>query len=354
MNKLIFATSFLLVISIHKNYASILDSLRLERKDGKSYIIHKVTKGQTLFALLRKYGSSLEEFKATNPDLPLDISIGQIVKVPYVKPIKENVPVKTKKTDVSKSQVPKKEVESEPVVTKTLAKTFKVGPGMTLFSVAKKHNLSLAQLKKMNNLVLDGVQIGQILIVQEGEIIAVTKLKNEEPVRKIEKKVTETQIEISKEELKKSDKIVVDSKPVIAEKKIEFKKSIEELPKIEVKAKEVVKVAPKIEAASDTVIPVNLESGDTERKLKIEEGIAELIRVESKSGKYLALHKSAPLGTLVEVRNESNGASVWVKVIGRLPELDQNQNIIIKLSPKAMERVSPVDKKFRAKINYSL
>ncbi len=354
MNKLIFATSFLLVISIHTNYASSLDSLRLERKDGKNYIIHKVTKGQTLFALLRKYGSSLDEFKSTNPDLPLDLSIGQIVKVPYVKPIKESVAVKTKTIDFSKSQIPKKEVESEPVANRTLAKTFKVGPGMTLFSVAKKHSLTLAQLKRMNNLNSDGVQIGQILIVQEGEIIAVAKPKNEEPIRKNEKKVTEKQIEISKEELKKSDKIVVDSKPVIAEKKIEPKMAIEELPKTEVKAKEVVKVVPKIEAATDTVIPVNLESGDTERKLKIEEGIAELIQVESKSGKYLALHKSAPLGTLVEVRNESNGASVWVKVIGRLPELDQNQNIIIKLSPKAMERVSPVDKKFRAKINYSL
>ena len=76
--------------------------------------------------------------------------------------------------------------------------------------------------------------------------------------------------------------------------------------------------------------------------------------LKSKSGKYLALHKSAPIGTLIQVKNETNGASVWVKVIGRLPEVDQNQNIIIKLSPKAMARVSPVDKRFRAKINYSL
>ncbi|MES2796559.1 MAG: peptidoglycan-binding protein, partial [Bacteroidota bacterium] len=70
--------------------------------------------------------------------------------------------------------------------------------------------------------------------------------------------------------------------------------------------------------------------------------------------KYLALHKSAPLGTLIQVKNETNGATVWVKVIGRLPELDQNQNVIIKLSPRAMDRISPVDKRFRAKINYSL
>lgn len=358
MNKLIFSISFFLIFKSNSIFCSSLDSLRLEKKDGKNFVIHKVTKGQTIYALLRKYGSTLSEFKASNPDLPLEINIGQILKVPYGKPIKAIIEkskpvVVSKSTDVVNSgPVLAKESESETVTKRSAPKTFKVGPGMTLFSVAKKHSLTLSQLKKMNNLKSDGVQIGQILIVQEGEIITVQKPKI--ITEKEEKKIPEKPIEITKAEPKKSDIIVVETKPAIAEKKIEPKQTIEDSPKNDVKEKEVVKVVPKIEAAIDTVKPFGTESSDTERKVKIEEGIAELIQVESKSGKYLALHKSAPLGTLVQVRNETNGASVWVKVIGRLPELDQNQNIIIKLSPKAMDRVSPVDKKFRAKINYSL
>lgn len=360
MNKLIFSISFFLIFKSNSIFCSSLDSLRLEKKDGKNFVIHKVTKGQTIFALLRKYGSTLSEFKASNPDLPLDLSIGQILKVPYGKPIKANIekskPIVVSKntTAILNNPASTKDVEPETVTKRSAPKTFKVGPGMTLFSIAKKHSLTLSQLKRLNNLNSDGVVIGQILIVQEGEIITIPKPKGEIIAQKEEKKIPEKPIEIAKAEPKKSDIIVVETKPVITEKKIEPKKTIEDSPKSEVKVSEVEKVAPKIEAAIDTVKPFGTESGDTERKVKVEEGIAELIQVESKSGKYLALHKSAPLGTLVQVRNETNGASVWVKVIGRLPELDQNQNIIIKLSPKAMDRVSPVDKKFRAKINYSL
>jgi hypothetical protein len=85
-------------------------------------------------------------------------------------------------------------------------------------------------------------------------------------------------------------------------------------------------------------------------KKTIETGIAELIEVPDNSGKYLALHKSAPIGTLVLVKNLANNQSIWVKVIGRLPNSDGK--LIIKLSPKAFERLNAVDKRIRAEISY--
>ena len=85
-------------------------------------------------------------------------------------------------------------------------------------------------------------------------------------------------------------------------------------------------------------------------KKTIETGIAELIDVPDNSGKYLALHKSAPIGTLVLVKNLANNQSIWVKVIGRLPNADSK--LIIKLSPKAFERLNAVDKRIRAEISY--
>ena len=83
---------------------------------------------------------------------------------------------------------------------------------------------------------------------------------------------------------------------------------------------------------------------------KIETGIAELIDVPDNSGKYLALHKSAPIGTLILVKNLANNQSIWVKVIGRLPNTDNK--LIIKLSPKAFERLNAIDKRIRAEISY--
>ena len=75
-----------------------------------------------------------------------------------------------------------------------------------------------------------------------------------------------------------------------------------------------------------------------------------MIDVPDNSGKYLALHKSAPIGTLVLVKNLANNQSIWVKVIGRLPSTDGK--LIIKLSPKAFERLNAVDKRIRAEISY--
>ncbi len=52
-------------------------------------MIHKVTKGQTLFGTLRKYGTTLSEFKAANPGVDTDIKINQILRIPYFQAIKE-------------------------------------------------------------------------------------------------------------------------------------------------------------------------------------------------------------------------------------------------------------------------
>ncbi|MEY4955354.1 MAG: hypothetical protein RI981_1439, partial [Bacteroidota bacterium] len=103
-----------------------------------------------------------------------------------------------------------------------------------------------------------------------------------------------------------------------------------------------------VEAKTPTVAA---EQTDTNGMRKtIETGMAELIDVPDNSGKYLALHKSAPIGTLVLVKNLANGQSIWVKVIGRLPNTDSK--LIIKLSPKAFERLNAVDKRIRAEISY--
>ena len=94
------------------------------------------------------------------------------------------------------------------------------------------------------------------------------------------------------------------------------------------------------------------EKGPEDIKKKIETGIAELIDVPDNSGKFLALHRTAPIGTLVLVKNLTNNQSIWVKVIGRLPNGDSK--VIIKLSPKAFEKLNAVDKRVRAEISYLL
>jgi rare lipoprotein A (peptidoglycan hydrolase) len=67
--------------------------------------------------------------------------------------------------------------------------------------------------------------------------------------------------------------------------------------------------------------------------------------------KFLAFHKTAPIGTLIIVKNEANGQSVWVKVIGKL---SGNSDAIIKISSKAYDKLQAKDRRIRASINYTL
>ena len=363
--KRIFVTILItFIVSINFSYAAVLDSLRLEKVNGQYFVLHKVNKGQTLFGTLRKYGSNLTEYKAANQNVDSDIQTGQILRIPYSRPIKETVKAKLK-NDIT-------EPTNGLVKSQAAAKTFKVELGMTLFSVAKQNSTTVAELKRLNKLENETIKAGQILIVSEVEHVNEKLRQKAEVVSKSIPDIT----------VKTNDQIAVKNENAVVTKNAPIKDEIlvqKDNTNVAVKQESMLKAAPIIKAENtakvDDVVKTRIDTannkpnseinGDSQlqiikadevpnRVLQVEEGIAELIAVESKSGKYLALHKSAPLGTLIQVKNETNGASVWVKVIGRLPEVEQNQNVVIKLSPKAMERVSPVDKRFRAKLNYSL
>lgn len=98
------------------------------------------------------------------------------------------------------------------------------------------------------------------------------------------------------------------------------------------------------------VAPTQIPNAPGGKKIK-EQGIAEIIDTNTQSSKYLALHRTAPIGTLIKIQNQANDKSVWVKVIGKL---QIEGDVMIKVSPVAFEKLSPKDKRIRAEITYSL
>ena len=83
-----------------------------------------------------------------------------------------------------------------------------------------------------------------------------------------------------------------------------------------------------------------------------ENGIAAVIDGTTDSKKYLALHPTAPVGTIMRVRNEMTKLSVFVRVVGQLPATGANNNILIRLSPAAQEALGALDNKFRVELSY--
>lgn len=59
-----------------------------------------------------------------------------------------------------------------------------------------------------------------------------------------------------------------------------------------------------------------------------------------------ALHKTAPPGTLIKVRNLMNNRVTFVKVVGKLPDIEENKSITVKVSGAAAYALHVLDAKF--------
>ena len=264
--------------------ASTLDSLGLKKENNKTFLLFKVGPKQSLFSILKRYNLSLSEFKSANTDVQIPVKTGEIVYIP-LHYLEESNPA-PKVVEEKAAEIPKE------------AEIHIVAPKQGLLSVANMHKVTMAELRKWNNLTSDRLQEGQRLIVSDpaGSTSA----------------------------------MAVDKSNLLPAKS----------------------AAPAASAPAETVVAPAKEKGPEDIKKKIETGIAELIDVPDNSGKFLALHRTAPIGTLVLVKNLTNNQSIWVKVIGRLPNGDNK--VIIKLSPKAFEKLNAVDKRVRAEISYLL
>lgn len=86
-----------------------------------------------------------------------------------------------------------------------------------------------------------------------------------------------------------------------------------------------------------------------------EKGVATWIEstgIEPSGDRYYALHNSAPIGSVVKVRNLMNNRIIYAKVIGTLSESEVQEKVLIKLSAGAAERLNVLDNRFVSEITY--
>lgn len=302
-----------------------VDSVGVERVGGKIFILHKVNQGQTMFAVVRQYGTTIHALRDANPGMNDQIQSGQTIRVPYTPKNSKKEEKKDDKKELVKAEVK----ETKPAATAPVAATpapatnvpapsasssatlpangiHKVEPGQTLYRVAVKYGVLMADLRKWNNLTDDNLKDGQELIVSEKGVE-----KTAPAATPVAPKVTTTTV------VKDS----VKAKAVVPEKVV---KPVEEV------------AAPKV----------------VKSKKKSESGLAEVIETDESTSKFLGLHRTAPIGSLVEVLNEYNQEKIIVRIIGRIPDTSVNDDIVIKLSSRAFEKVSPNSKRFRAVVSY--
>ncbi len=323
----------------------VFDSTGIENKNGKTYIIHKVEPGQTLYAVMRKYQTTIKALKDANPGMKDNLSVGQVVRVPArsggspaktvikepeksdKKPDENKIvldyEIQSKTSPVLKVEEDKgKEVDTKPTATPiedtekeetTPAVTVapktglhKVEGGQSLYGIAVKYGVLMADIRRWNGLTSDQLRSGQELIVSENTYQGYLKKNKLDSVKLVEPK--------------KSNSEKVPPSPVRHEDPTNSN-----LPE------------PKI--------------ANTGKRI-LETGVAEVLDGTENNSKYLALHRTAPVGSLIQVKNVNNSQSAWVKVIGKLPDISANNRIIIKLSARAQEKLSPGGRQFIAEISY--
>lgn len=108
---------------------------------GSGYYV--VKKGDTLWSIARSFGLTVNELKEINNLTSNNLTVGQTLLV------KENM------TDVP------------PVEDVSGFEYYTVQKGDTLYSIAKKYNISVDKLKEINNLKTNTLSIGQKLIIGE-------------------------------------------------------------------------------------------------------------------------------------------------------------------------------------------
>lgn len=223
--------SIFLVLSLTGG-SSDSDSLRLETINGQTFIIHQVGEKETLYGLSRRYAVTVSRVLEFNPTADAGLEVGQILRIPYVPRTKVQTAggtlhkVQPKETMFAISRMYGVSVDEikawnnlkdyslstgqeilikkasslpvKPTEQKSMTGTHTVAAGETLYSISKLYSITIDQLKSWNGVQGTELKLGQLLVVTQPMYQAQGQKPEDKPVvpEKLEV-VKETPIRIS-------------------------------------------------------------------------------------------------------------------------------------------------------------
>lgn len=88
------------------------------------------------------------------------------------------------------------------------------------------------------------------------------------------------------------------------------------------------------------------------RKTKFHSGAAYWQREKEGKTDFYALHRYAPVGSVIQVRNPMKRKTIYAKVIARIPDRAYGDDIIVVLSPSVAKLLGARDPRFFVEIRY--
>jgi membrane-bound lytic murein transglycosylase D len=133
------------------------------------FIKHRVKSGETVASIAKRYKISPATITSyNNKSTKKRLVVGQMLKIPIFR----------------EASLAKNKLRSKNKRTQTASvddrKLYKVKKGDTLLNIAKRFDISPAQIKEINNLNSNSIQIGQVLKLSKPETVNSSEGKNEE------------------------------------------------------------------------------------------------------------------------------------------------------------------------------
>ncbi len=306
------------------------------QEETKGNGIHIVKSKETLSSIAKKYKVTLVALKKANPKAAKGLKLGQELIIPGLNNSQETVSEEVEE----KPTKPQAEPVTEDI---SVEKGYHlVKPRQTLYSIAKQYKVSVTQLTKWNNLK-GSIDVNQKLIVSKAKF-------DEINAENVSNTPTET---IASSEVKQEEKV----SPIVPAETLNTRKSAYTEPDEPIKqetSRAVVVVKepePVVDPSTIKVTTSTAVNASGYNKIT-ESGLGEIMGENVETTKFLALHKTAPIGTLIQVKNPMNGVAIFVRVIGKLPDTPTNDKIVIKVTKKVRERIGALNSRFPVEISY--
>ena len=365
-----------------------LDSLGVERVGDKSFILHRVEPKETLFGISRRYSSPVGDILGANEVLKQGLKIGQTIRIPFT---------------------PKSELPVGSIL-------HKVVPGETLFSISKSYGLTVEQVKQSNKLIGNDLSIGQSLVIENAtqtipnsqvatpqastvsETVSIPKSESVSTPTITQKPTSTPREEVAKPKLEKTEPAKSEtskastptlptSQPMVPGEfmthqvqtgetlfaiatqygvKVEDLIRLNALTSNNLRTGQNLKVGrgpieeskvpvigtPRVVSSAEEMNLEKLSENPVGYKNIRETGQAERIEGTGGHKKYLVLHRTAPVGTIMRIKNEENDITIFARVVGTLPETGDHSKLVIKLSQAAFDQLKAVNSRFPVEILY--
>ncbi len=346
-----------------KGYLMDTDSLRLEEQNGRFFVIHEVEANETLYSLSRRYSTEIDSITNNNELRNGGIDLGQILMIPVAAPKVDD------------------QVDGEPdLPIDTGRMTHVVAKGETVYSLSKRYDIQFSELRNWNELSDNNLSIGMILYVSPP--IAVVQSEPEEVISmddEVPRPVPEE--EVNEGDPDPEDEVEVGEEPVnyythyvqSGETLTQLARRFETIPDSLITWNELENTTLRIGDMLLVKKPIERDSlnhsipqaqftsygskywkeTSDQDTLIHEEGIAGTIENIIETRKFLALHRTLPVGAVMKVVNLMNHESLEVRVVGKLPNTGLNRNMMIRFTDATFKQLGIIDKKSRVEIIYS-